>query len=123
MKALSVVHAFFCALCVVAPALAADAVCHRVSEGNEARVYCGSARQWAELRTRVGFRCRREGKKNELCATASEWKRMGLSASTKRALDANTKEAIDQFSERKRQPENLTPMTGGPNVNAPMQGD
>jgi hypothetical protein len=51
-------------------------VCHRVSEHSKSRVYCGRADQWAELQTRVGFHCKKEGKRDELCASASEWKRL-----------------------------------------------
>jgi hypothetical protein len=59
------------------PGSAADVrVCHRVSEGIKAHIYCGSADQWSDLKTTVGFRCRREGKRDELCASTREWTRL-----------------------------------------------
>lgn len=61
-----------------------DAECHRLLQGNRGRRFCGNSDQWQELRARAGFSCRNEGTRNELCATASEWKRWELRQSRQR---------------------------------------
>ena len=75
-----------------APAMAAspppDAVCHRVSQHNVARVYCGTAEQWSDLQTRAGFRCRKDDRKKEICASGAEWNRLALMERTRRELEA-----------------------------------
>lgn len=139
MNALSVFHSFFCTICVFASALAAEggpstssdrdrsgesppktAVCHRVSEGDQTHVYCGNAAQWADLKARVGFRCRNESKKDELCASASEWKRLDLREAANRTHDVDNRDTINALSERNRKPEDTTPMMGVPPPNARM---
>ena len=85
-------------------ARAADAVCHRVSEGNLSRVYCGKAQQWSDLRDSVGFHCRNEGKKDELCASAREWKRLELiEATQKTILDKSSRESYQATVDGNRQ--------------------
>ena len=82
----------------------ADEVCHRVSEGNLPRVYCGKAGQWSDLRARVGFRCRNEGRKDELCASAREWKRLELIESTQQAiLEKSSRESYQATVDGNRQ--------------------
>lgn len=56
--------------------------CHRVLRGNAIQRYCGGADQWRDLQARVGFRCRNAGKRDELCASASDWKRWDLARAT-----------------------------------------
>src|SRR6478735_10521833 len=120
MKVLLLVLSFVFPVCAFVPALAepqrddvrairvpersADDVCHRVSEGNLPRVYCGKAGQWSDLRARVGFRCRNEGRKDELCASAREWKRLELIESTQQAiLEKSSRESYQATVDGNRQ--------------------
>jgi hypothetical protein len=81
-----------------------DAVCHRVSEGNLSRVYCGKAAQWSDLQARVGFRCRNQGKDDELCATAREWKRLELIEATQQdMLNKSSKDSYQATVDGNRQ--------------------
>ncbi len=86
-------------------------------KGNRTERYCGSAEQWKDLQTRVGFRCRRVGKKDELCATASDWKRFDLARATQGVLDGRSYR--DEATESAAQNHPLPTFTG-PTMGAPL---
>ena len=87
--------------------------CHRVAQGNRIQRYCGSPAQWKELAGRVGFACRSEGKRDELCASASQWKRMDLAAATRRSLD-NRRTDDGAEAAARNQPQGVQPTVPAP---------
>jgi hypothetical protein len=58
-----------------------------VLQASRIQRYCGSVDQWKDLQQRVGFRCRKDEKQLELCASAREWKRRDLTIATRRAIE------------------------------------
>jgi hypothetical protein len=106
-----------------APAKGTESICHRVVEGNRTQRYCGSTDQWAELEQRVGFRCRGAGEKTELCASASQWKRMDLSRASRGAIDfgryPGPLPGADPAAERTHPSTTVTPSISAPTISAP----
>jgi hypothetical protein len=104
---------------LVAGTAPAASECHRVVQGRNIQRYCGSPDQWLGLQVRVGFRCSKEGKRDELCASAAEWRnlrKLELMQSTQRALQYRSEAA--QSVERNQPTFSVTPSVGAP-VSAP----